>query len=135
MLEKEIAMLEDAYQNYETTKRELAKWPSMNEVETNINRISEEINTIRQKIEDLIDKLGYKPENSEQELSDLRQKKEEYDRNEPIAKRRGTLLIEVQNLKKGLSVAKEDLSKILIEIKELDYDEDLHQKVREDFDN
>ncbi|MEM3566113.1 MAG: AAA family ATPase [Candidatus Bathyarchaeia archaeon] len=134
-LEKEIAALEDAYQNYETAKRELAKWPSMSEVETNINRIDEEINVIRQKIEDLIGKLGYKPENPEQELAGLRQKKGEYDRSEPIAKKRDALLIEVQNLRKELSVAKEELSKILIEIKELGYDEGLHQRVREDFEN
>ncbi len=135
MLEKEIEKLEDAYQNYETAKRELAKWPSINEEETNINRINEEINAIQQKMEDFVSKLGYKTENPERELSELRRKKEEFDRSEPVAEKRDVLLIEVQNLRKELSIAEEELAKILVEIKELGYDEGLHQKIGEDFEN
>ncbi|MEM0203747.1 MAG: AAA family ATPase [Archaeoglobaceae archaeon] len=132
-LERELERLEDAYKDFETAKREIAKWPPLDEVEANVERINEEINAIQREMEDLIGELGYKPEDPKRELTELRRKKEEFDRCEPIAKKRDSLLIEVQRLKRELSTAKDNLDKILIEIKELDYSEEVHKKIKGDF--
>jgi exonuclease SbcC len=134
-LENEIKELENAYQNYEVAKRELAKWPSIDEIETNINRINKEIDAISQKMEDLITTLGYKPDDPEQELMNLRLKKEEFDRCEPIAKRRDDLFRDVQSLREKLDATNKELTKVLIEINELGYDESVHQKTRKDFED
>jgi len=134
-LENETRELENAYQNYVAAKRELTKWPSRDEVETNINRINKEIDAFSQKMEDLIATLGYKPEDPEEELTNLRLKKEEFDKCEPIAKKRDYLLSEVQSLREELYATNEELKKVLVEIKELSYDESVHQKIRKDFED
>ncbi|MEM3733901.1 MAG: AAA family ATPase [Nitrososphaerales archaeon] len=133
-LEGEVKVLEGAYQDYESAKRELARWPSRDGVVANIDSISKEIDAISRNIEDLVSKLGYRPENPEQELADLRLRKEEFDRSVPIAEKRDAILSEVESLRSELLVGREELTKILSGIEELGYDMDLHLKMKGDFD-
>lgn len=134
-LEREIDEIEDAYQDYEAARREIIKWPSKEDIEANLDRIKKEINAVSKEIEELIVKLGYRPDDPEQELTDLRSKKVEFDRNEPLAKKKDSLLGEVQGLKQELFDKKSDLEKVLAEIKQLAYDENLHKKKQEAFEN
>ncbi len=132
VLEKELKKLEKAYRDYEVAKQGITKWPPLDEVEAKLRRICEEIDAMQREMEDLTRKLGYKPEDPKRELSELRRKKEEFDKNEPIAKKRDFILSDVQNLEKELSKIMEDLRKILNEIEELKYDEKAHRTIRED---
>ncbi len=134
-LEKEVADIEDAYQDYEAARREIIKWPSKEEIEANLDRLNEEINTVSKEIEGLIGKLGYRPENPEQELAKLRNRKEEFDRNEPLAKKKDSLLGEVQDLKRELGEKNFALEKVLADIKELAYDENFHKEQQKAFES
>jgi len=134
-LEREIDEIKDAYQDYEAAKREITKWPSKEEIEANLDRINKEINAVSKEIEALIVKLGYRPENPEQELADLRSKKAEFDRNEPLAKKKDSLHGEVQGLKQELADKKSALEKVLAEINQLAYDENLHKEQQKAFES
>ncbi len=134
-LEKEVVEIEDAYQDYEAARREIIRWPSKEEIEANLDRLNEEINTVSKEIEGLIGKLGYRPENPEQELAELRNRKEEFDRNEPLAKKKDSLLGEVQDLKRELAEKNFALEKVLADIKELAYDEIFHKEQQKAFES
>ena len=135
MLEKEIEKLEELYREYEAVRHELNRWPTRESIEANLKVISEEINTISREMENLIANLGYKPENPEQELTDLRSRKEEFDRSKPLAERRNSLLKEVQDLKYELKMKKYELKEILEEIEKLNYNEQSHKEIQRSFES
>ncbi|MBS7613377.1 AAA family ATPase, partial [Candidatus Bathyarchaeota archaeon] len=133
MLEKEVEELEEFYREYEAARRELNRWPTRESIEANLKVISEEVNTISREMENLIANLGYKPENPEQELADLRSRKEEFDRSKPLAERRNSLLKEVQDLKYELKMKKLELEEVLEEIEKLNYNEQSHKEMQRSF--
>ncbi len=135
LLEREIKELEEFYREYEAARRELSRWPVKESIEENIKVMSEEVNTILKEMENLIINLGYKPENPERELIDLRSRKEEFDRSKPLAEKRNSLLIEVQDLKNEFKTRKQELEKILGEIEKLNYDENTHREIQEKFED
>jgi exonuclease SbcC len=73
-------------------------------------------------------KLGYEPENPEKELEELRQKKEQYDRNLPIAKLRDKLEADVKSTEEKSEEQQNLLSKTEEAIQELNYSETEHEK-------
>lgn len=127
-LESETKELEEAYQEFLVAKRELKNWPSREEIEANLKKLNKEIEDISKEMKDLEAELGYKPEKPEQELSELQNKKEEYDRNEFLAKKRNELQTQVQELKKTLASKELELKKVATIIETLAYDEELHKK-------
>jgi exonuclease SbcC len=133
-LEEEIRGLEEAYREYDAAKLGLSKWPSKEEIEANLDKINGEINSISSMMEALIGKIGYRPVDPEKELADLRLKKAEYDRNEPLALKRGSLQIEVQKLKSEVTAESMELEKVKAAIDELAYDENLHREVQQTYD-
>ncbi|MBS7648577.1 MAG: AAA family ATPase [Candidatus Bathyarchaeia archaeon] len=133
-LEDEIKGLEEAYREYDSAKRELGKWPSKEEIEAKLDEINREIITISSEMETLVSKLGYRPVNPEKELAELRLKKSEYDRNEPLAKKKGSLQIQVQNLRSEVATESMELERVKAEILELAYDESYHRQVQQIYD-
>ncbi|MEM3816233.1 MAG: hypothetical protein QW341_05240, partial [Candidatus Bathyarchaeia archaeon] len=133
VLEEEIKALEEAYREYDAAKRELSRWPPREEIEANLERINGEIEALSNEIETLLTGLGYKPADPEKELDDLRVKKAEYDRNEPLARRLEALRAEVQSLISEISAESLELERIKVSIKELAYDESLHRMVQQEY--
>ncbi|MEM3715623.1 MAG: AAA family ATPase [Candidatus Bathyarchaeia archaeon] len=133
VLEEEIKALEEAYREYDAAKRELSRWPPREEIEANLERINGEIEALSNEIEALLTGLGYKPADPEKELDDLRVKKAEYDRNEPLARRLEALRAEVQSLISEISAESLELERIKVSIKELAYDESLHRMVQQEY--
>ena len=130
-LEEEIKSLEDAYREHDAAKRELSRWPPREEIEANLDRLNEEISEISSELEELIKNLGYKPADPEGELLDLRLKKAEYDRNEPLAMKREALEAEVSKLRSEIASERMELEGIEAAIRELGYDEALHMEVQQ----
>jgi len=130
-LEGEIDELKEAYQEYEAAKRELDKCPPRGDVETSLNKISAELQTISEKMGTLLEKLGYRPKDPEQELVELRGKKEEYDKNEQLARKKDKLQSDVGGLKQELATKRLNLETVVGEVQDLGYDEGAHkEKIR-----
>ncbi|MEM2925785.1 MAG: hypothetical protein QXJ68_08890, partial [Methanocellales archaeon] len=134
-LEGEIEKLEEAYQNYEAAKRELARQPRKAELELELKTVLEALEAIDSNLKTIVKELGYTPEKPEEELRALRRKKEEYDRNEPIAKRKPELELEAAEIEKRLESKKLEQSNIVKEIQKLAYDEKIHKQREEEFEN
>ncbi|MEM1997109.1 MAG: AAA family ATPase [Candidatus Bathyarchaeia archaeon] len=132
-LEEEVKGLEEAYREYDAAKRELSRWPRKEDIETNLDRINGEIEAISNEIEVLLNSLGYRPADPEKELADLRVKKAEYDRNEPLARKMNALRAEVQSLVNEISIESSELERIKASIKELAYDESLHRAMQQNY--
>jgi exonuclease SbcC len=131
-LEGEIEELKEGYQSYESAKRELARYPAKEHIEIELKPILEAIEVSISNLKDLLKNLGYEPRNPEKELQELRKKKEEYDRNEPIAKRKSELELEVSAVSKELIIKKMEQSSTVEGIKKLGYDEKLHKQKEEE---
>jgi len=131
-LEGDLDKIEEAYKTYESAKREIAKYPPKNEIETKLRPIIDELNEIFSTLRTLEENLGYTPEDAEKELKELRNKKEEYDRNLPIAESKGVLESEILTISQEVSNKKLEQSIIIKEIKKLAYDEKVHRKKEED---
>ena len=131
-IDDEVEKLGEAYQAYESAKREIARHASKGEVEAELKPIKAELNKISLMLEKLEKDLGYKPENTEEELQELRNKKEEYDRNAPIAKNKTKLESEVTRINQKLSDKRSEQNTIIKKIEELAYDEEMHKGKEEE---
>ena len=131
-LDDEVEKLGEAYQTYESAKREIARHPSKGTIEAELKPIKVELNKISLMLGKLEKDLGYKPENPEEELQELRNKKEEYDRNAPTAKNKTKLESEVARIRQKLSDKRSEQNTIIEEITELAYDEGMHKRKEEE---
>lgn len=130
-LEALLEGLKEPYQEYESAKREIARWPSRQEVEDALNEANRRLKTISQELETLTKQLGFKPVNPERELADLRARKEEHDKNEHLAARRNQLQADLFEVKRKLTGKGLELENILKEVEKLGYREDEHKEVSE----
>jgi len=131
-IEDKVEKLEEAYKNYESAKRETARHPSKEEIEAELDPIKKGLTEISLQLRKLEKDLGYKPENAEEELQEMRKNKEEYDRNEPIAKNKPELESEVTRTSQRLSDKRLEQSTITEKIEELAYDEEKHERKEEE---
>ncbi len=103
------------------------------DVKLKISEINSKIKEIEEILDGLAEKMGGTPGNPEEELKDLRKKKEEYDRLKPIADKYEEFLKKLEEKQKeleGLERKKEEIEK---EINELGYDEGYHKKLEEEY--
>jgi len=134
-LEIEISELNEAYLKYETAERELKKLAPREQIESEMAPIKEALETVLQSLQNSISKLGYEPKEPEEELKDLRLKKEEYDRNLPLAERKTEHEQNIARIKQELSEKEQELSAIERAITKLGYDEKEHAKNQTEFDS
>lgn len=134
-LERELEKLEEAYQSYEAAKRELTRQPRKAELESELKPVLEALETIDSNLKAIEKELGYIPEKPEEKLRELRREKEEFDRNEPIARRKPELELEVAKIEKELTHKKMEKSNIAQEIQKLAYNEKIHKQKEEEFEN
>ncbi len=87
-LENEKRAFEEVSKEFESAKRGLDKLPSQEEIETEKEPITIALAEASEQLQALINKLGYEPKEPQEELEQLRKKKEKYDQNAPIARRK-----------------------------------------------
>jgi len=131
-LEKGIEELEEDYTAFEAAKRELTQYASKEEIEGKLQPLKSELEQISRKMEELENRLGYKPENPEKELKELLEKRQTYDRNLPIAQKKQTLEQEISQIEGKISELKSNIEEIQKEIERLAYDEEEHKKKKEE---
>jgi len=132
-LETEISKLEESHLRYELAKRELQKLPSREQIETEINPLRKDLETILKSLKDSVSKLGYEPEEPDEEFKALRLKKQEYDRNLPIAKSKTEHAMSTARIKQELSNEEQRLAEITKTIEILNYNEKNHVQKQEEF--
>lgn len=126
--EKRIAELKEPNLQFESAKRQLERLRQREQVETEIKPLEEDLKKANSSLEEALSKLGYEPENPEKELKELRQKKQEYDQNLPIAERKPRLEADIKTAQKNLKDQQKLVSQTTQEIQELDYSETEHEK-------
>jgi len=103
------------------------------EIREKISAVDAKIGEIEGILNDLVEKIGYKPEDPEKELKGLRKKKEEYDRLKSIADRYDELKQMLGEEQEKLKALEAEGEKIQKEIKELGYDEKEHEEARKKY--
>lgn len=133
-LESEKTRLQEAYHEYESAKRELAKLPSREQINVEMEPVLVALESISQQMKTALSNLGYEPEEPEEELRLLRPKKQEYDQNISMARRRSELELSVERIRQILREKEQKLGETNEAITKLAYDEEKHRQKEAEFD-
>jgi exonuclease SbcC len=131
-LETERSGLEEAYHEFESAKRELSKLPSREEINKELEPILATLEIASRQLDEAISNLTYEPEKPEKELTSLRLKKQEYDQNIPIAKRRSELEQNLEQTRQCIREKEQKLGETNENILKLAYDEGEHRQKEEE---
>jgi exonuclease SbcC len=125
-LESEKTRLEEAYHEFESSSRELTKLPTREQINAEMEPVLKALGSVSSQLKEAASNLGYEPEEPEEELQSLRLKKQEYDQNTLIAKRKSELEGNVAETKQGLLDKEQKLGEVDDSIRKLAYDEEEH---------
>jgi exonuclease SbcC len=134
LLEGEKRDLEGASKDFELAKRRQEKMASSEEIESQRQPLLTKLEDIDAQLKLAIEELGGAPEDPEEDLVQLRKKKEEYDQNVQVAKRQLEFESAVTSTTKELDGSTSMSSKNASLIEELGYDEKLHETKRKELD-
>jgi len=127
-LETERSGLEEAYREFESAKRELSKLLSREEIKKQLEPISATLEDASKRLAESISSLTYEPEEPEKELASLRLKKQEYDQNISMAKRKLELEQSLEQTRQHISEKGQKLIETNEAILKLAYDEEEHRR-------
>ena len=103
------------------------------EIKSKMSNTDAKIEEIGEILNDLAEKIGYKPEDPEKDLKGLRQKKEKYDRLKPIADKYEEITQKLSEERERLEELEAEKKGIQKEVEELGYDEKKHKEVRDNY--
>jgi len=132
-LESEKAGLQEAFHEFESAKRELAKLPSREQINVEMEPVLAVLENVSGQLKTALSKLGYEPEEPEKELRLLRPKKQEYDQNISIARRRPEIELSVERTRQDLREKQQKLGETNEAIGKLAYDEEKHRQKEAEF--
>ena len=127
-LETEKSGLKEAYHEFESAKRELSKLSSREEINVEMEPVLANLEGVSKHLKEAVSSLGYEPEKPEKELASLRLKKQEYDQNITIAKRRPEFELSVERIRQDLRGKEQKLGETNEAIGKLAYDEEEHRQ-------
>ena len=93
------------------------------------------IKEIEEVLNNLAKKIGYKPEDLEKDLKELRKKKEEYDRKKPIADKYEEITQKLGEERERLKELEAEKKGIQREVERLEYDEKRHEEVKKNYED
>jgi exonuclease SbcC len=134
-LEGEKHAVEEASKEFDSAKRQLDKLPSHEEIEAELKPVAATLADVTERLDGSLEKLGYEPREPQKELREAQKKKEEYDRNVPMAKRKTEYESSVAATTRELSDCRGKDSEAVRAIEELGYDEKKHEKKQEEYDS
>jgi exonuclease SbcC len=120
---------------FESAMRELAKLQPREQLEAEMAPILGELDSVDESLKNSMSRLGYEPKDPEEELRTLREKKQEYDSNLPLAKRKLEYESNVSTLKRELADKSEELDGLVGAIEKLGYNEEEHSQKQTEFDS
>ena len=127
--------LEDSYQEFDSAKRRLEKLPAQEEIEKQITPITKALGNISGLIDVSLEKLGYKPQEPQKELRELRNKKETYDQKLPLAMKKTEYESILQKTKEEISIVNGKYADLIQAIEKLGYSEKEHEKQQVAYDS
>jgi exonuclease SbcC len=133
-IESEKSTFQEAFHEFESAKRELAKLPSREQVHSETKPVLAALEAISDRERVAIAALGAKPSMPEEELRLLRLKKQEYDQNLATAKRRSEHEQRVDVTRQNMKEREGKLEEIDAAIEKLAYDEPEHLQKQQEFD-
>lgn len=133
-LEAEKQGLAEAYHEFESAKRELAKLLSHEQINGQMTPIMEALEAVCKRLKEAVLNLGYEPEEPDEELIALRLKKQEYDQNLPVAQRKSEHEANMAETRRDLTGKEQKLGETIDAIEKLGYDEEDHTRKQSDFD-
>jgi exonuclease SbcC len=125
-LEAEKRRLKEAFQEFESARRELDKLPSREQISLEMAPIAESLETILAHMREAVSNLGFEPADPDRELKALRLKKQEYDQNLSMANRKPEHEANVTGISHELAGKEEKLKETDDAIQKLGYDEQAH---------
>jgi exonuclease SbcC len=131
--EGEKLACEEAHREFELAKRRLDRLPSIEEIETEKKPLTLALEEIAGRLKVSVEQLGYEPEKPQEELAQLRTKKEEFDRNVSVAKRKSEYQSGVDSTLEQLTIERDTHSKTARAIDSLGYYEEAHRARQEQF--
>jgi exonuclease SbcC len=131
--EGEKLACEEAHREFELAKRRLDRLPSIEEIEVEKEPLTLALEEIAKRLKVSVEQLGYEPEKPQEELAQLRQKKEEFDLNVSVARRKSEYESSVASTLKQLSDDRDAHSKTVRAIDGLGYYEEAHRARQEQF--
>jgi exonuclease SbcC len=134
-LESEKEEVGEAFQEFESAKRELSKLPSREEIDAEMAPVVKVLEVALERVKEAVTNLGFEPKEPEKELASLRLKKREYDRNTAMANRIPDLETGVKAIEQSLQEKQGELAKISESIEKLEYDEEKHSVKQKEFDD
>jgi exonuclease SbcC len=132
-LEIEKRACEVAHGEFELAKRRLEGLPSVEEIEAEKKPLTLALEEILGRLKFSLEQLGYEPEKPQDELIQLRKKKEEFDRNVSVAKRKSEYESGAASTTRELASCRDAHSKTVRAIDELGYYEEAHRARQEQF--
>lgn len=135
LLEGEKSRLEESYKEFYSAKHRLDSMPSQAEIEDELRPIRKALAEASRISLESLEKLGYEPKEPQRELEDLRKKKERYDQNTPIAKRKAEYESRVEATTRKFSDLRGKHSEILRAIEKLGYNEEEHNKKQVEYES
>jgi len=133
-LESEKSTFQEAFHEFESANRELAKLPSREQINSEMKPVLAALEAISDRMRSAVTALGTEPSMSEEELHLLRLKKQEYDQNLSTAKRRSELERRVEMTRHDMKEKEGKLEEIDASIQKLEYDEPKHLLRQQEFD-
>ena len=131
--EGEKLACEEAHREFELAKRRLDRLPSIEEIEVEKEPLTLALEEIAKRLKVSVEQLGYEPEKPQEELAQLRQKKEEFDLNVSVARRKSEYESSVASTLKQLSDDRDAHSKTVRAIDGLGYYEEAHRARQDQF--
>ena len=103
------------------------------EIKSDLSDVDAKIKEIEEVLKNIAEKIGYKPEDPEKDLKELRKKKEEYDRLKPIADKYEEITQKLSKERERLEELEAEKEGIQKEVEELGYDEKRHEEVKKNY--
>jgi len=124
----------EAYHEFESAKRELAKLPSREQINGQMTPILEALEAVCKRLKEAVLNLGYGPEEPDKELVALRLKKQEYDQSFPVARRKSEHEANLAVTRRDLTGKEQKLGETVDALEKLGYNEEDHLRRQSDFD-
>ena len=125
-LENEKSACEEEAKEFEAAEKRLGKLPSTENILAEQVPIAKALKEVLVLLRESKSKIGYEPKEPGKELRALREKKQQYDQNAPIAARKMEYSQNVAATEGEGAKARERLAALLGAIEKLDYDENKH---------
>lgn len=131
-LNENIKSLETNKQSYLTTTATIKELKSIDELESNKNSLTDEMNGLKIKLKEINQKVKI-PENINTTIKYLEEKEKKYNENKGFISSKENTINKIKEMNNKLTIENNNLDNINRENRELSYDSKIHEKTHEEY--